>query len=256
MNARHGRRESPHYKAQDRVGLFETVGPCAQRRVPRATATARDALSIDQGLFFVIFVSGPVTTFENVTIAHLVGGVWPLQPLPSVHAHGTNVFWACTLDTWSCMLATLSHDCDSKHTYLYFIKKNNFYRVNCNTCASTYSQFSVQTSTRNSHPIILISLLFQACSPVFWSWYLPCKLYVQAECILTSYCMTYHSLQVQWRHYLSSSVNTTRLYMGTAENSYLVHNFARLRGLYTWNDGVCEREVLSYSSPWPPCLCT
>ena len=44
-------------------------------------------------LFFVIPVSSPVATFEqseNVAIAHLAGGVWPLQPLPSAHAHGTN----------------------------------------------------------------------------------------------------------------------------------------------------------------------
>ena len=36
----------------------------------------------------------PVTTFEQsekVAIAHLVGGVWPQQTLPSAHAHGTNV---------------------------------------------------------------------------------------------------------------------------------------------------------------------
>ena len=38
-----GQRESPHYKAQD-LGLVRTVGPCAQNRVPRAIATARDAL--------------------------------------------------------------------------------------------------------------------------------------------------------------------------------------------------------------------
>ena len=45
MNARHGQRESPQYKAQD---WSETVGLCAQRRValmPRAIAIARDALS-------------------------------------------------------------------------------------------------------------------------------------------------------------------------------------------------------------------
>ena len=41
----------------------------------------------------VIPISSPVITFEqseNVAIAHLVGGAWPLQPLPSAHAHGTN----------------------------------------------------------------------------------------------------------------------------------------------------------------------
>ena len=27
---------------------------------------------------------------QNVAIAHLVGGVWPLQPLPFANAHGTN----------------------------------------------------------------------------------------------------------------------------------------------------------------------
>ena len=46
MNVQRGRRESPHYKAQD--NLVRTVGPCAQRRValmPQAIATARDTLS-------------------------------------------------------------------------------------------------------------------------------------------------------------------------------------------------------------------
>ena len=105
-------------------GLVRTVGPCAQRRValmPWAIATARDAFcqsndrresaarferpakqalalpslerSERRGLFFVIPVNSPVTTFEqseNVAIAYLVGGVWPLQPLPSAHAQGTN----------------------------------------------------------------------------------------------------------------------------------------------------------------------
>ena len=53
-------------------GLVRTVGPCAQRRValmPRAIATARDALSNDRR-------ESPVATFEqseNVAIAHIVG---------------------------------------------------------------------------------------------------------------------------------------------------------------------------------------
>ena len=88
-------------------GLVRTVGPCAQRRValmPRAIATARDALSNDRresaarferpakqalalateprakrerGLFIpVSSPHGPIATFEqseNVAIAHLVG---------------------------------------------------------------------------------------------------------------------------------------------------------------------------------------
>ena len=50
VNALRGRRESPHYKARDWLTV-KTVGPCAQRRValmPRAIATARDALSNDR----------------------------------------------------------------------------------------------------------------------------------------------------------------------------------------------------------------
>ena len=97
-------------------GLVRTVGSCAQRRValmPWAIATARRILSIERsarkrhtfreaGLLSTgagashrasseargkvcslsyIPVSSPVTTIkqsENVAIAHLVGGVWPL----------------------------------------------------------------------------------------------------------------------------------------------------------------------------------
>ena len=99
----------PHYKAQD-LGLVRTVGPCAQRRValmPRAIATARDALSIEPRserkrrafrllskrwrysashrasseargeVCSYIPVSSPVATFEqseNVAIAHFYAG--------------------------------------------------------------------------------------------------------------------------------------------------------------------------------------
>ena len=102
------------------TGLVRTVGACAQRRValmPRAIATARDAFlhcrresatrferPAKQALALAteprakqearsVPISSPVTMFEqieNVAIAHLAGGVWPLQPLPSAHAHGTN----------------------------------------------------------------------------------------------------------------------------------------------------------------------
>ena len=66
---------------------------CAEQAL---AATQRLERSETQSLFFVIPVSSPVTTVEqseNVAIdlcAHLVGGVWPLQLLPSAHAHSTN----------------------------------------------------------------------------------------------------------------------------------------------------------------------
>ena len=111
-------------------GLVRTLGADAQRRVasmPRATATARDALSNHRresdmrferpakqalviatepraGLFFVIPVSSLVATFEqseNVAIAYLVGARATtccaiigtgskFMPLPSAHALGTS----------------------------------------------------------------------------------------------------------------------------------------------------------------------
>ena len=75
------RRESAtHFERPAKQALALATEPRVKREAQR-------------GLFFVIPVSSPVTTFEqskSVTIAHLVRGVWPLYPLLSAPAHGTN----------------------------------------------------------------------------------------------------------------------------------------------------------------------
>ena len=103
-----------------RLRIGQIVGPCAQRRValmPRAIATARDALLNDRRKSAARFEkpakqalalatepqakrearSGSNVRAErercHCTLSWsclLCQGVWPLQPLPSAHAHGTN----------------------------------------------------------------------------------------------------------------------------------------------------------------------
>ena len=77
---------------------FISPSPPRMRKVYAATATAHPAALKHRSISGMHRpISSPVATFEqseNVAIAHLISyllwGVWPLQLLPSAHAHGTN----------------------------------------------------------------------------------------------------------------------------------------------------------------------